>query len=204
MWTNNGHVAVWELNGSNIINSGLSNGQIGTNFNFGTTGDFNGDGSSDVFWVSDSGQVAEWNMKDASVIGSGLSNGSIGTDWSVAGSGDFNGDGRADVLWTNAVGDATTWLMNGQNVQQAAISGTIGMNWRVGGISDINMDGRADIVWVNTTNNAVVIWYMNGTQVADCICRGAPRPSESLFERPTPVARRGGSDSGRPRREAVE
>ena len=167
LWTNKGRVAVWELDGSNIINSGLSNGQIGTNFNFGTTGDFNGDGSSDVLWVNNSGQVAEWNMKDTSVIGGGLSNGSIGTDWSVAGSGDLNGDGRADVLWTNAAGDATTWLMNGQNVQQAAISGTIGMNWRVGGISDINMDVRADIVWVNTTNNAVVIWYMNGTQVTD-------------------------------------
>jgi len=71
------------------------------------------------------------------------------------------------VLWTNAAGQAATWLMNDQNVQQAAISGTIGIDWRVGGIGDINMDGRADIVWVNTTNNAVVIWYMSGTQVAD-------------------------------------
>ena len=50
---------------------------------------------------------------------------------------------------------------------------TEALNWRVGGISDINMDGRADIVWVNTTNNAVVIWYMNGTQVAD----SAPGPA---------------------------
>jgi len=103
-------------------------------------------------------------MQDVSVIGGGLSNGTIGTDWSVAASGDFNGDGRADVLWTDSAGEAR--LMNGQNVQQAAVSGTIGMNWRVGGISDINMDGGADIMWVNTTNNAVIIWYMDGTQLA--------------------------------------
>jgi RTX calcium-binding nonapeptide repeat (4 copies)/FG-GAP-like repeat len=167
LWTNNGQAAVWELNGGNIINSGLSNGLIGTNFNVGTTGDFNGDGNSDVLWVSNSRQVAVWEMKDAAVIGSGLSNGSIGTDWSFAGSGDFDGNGRADILWTNSAGQAATWLMNGQNVQQAAISGTIGMDWRVGGTGDVNMDGKTDVVWVNTNNNAVVVWYMNGTQVAD-------------------------------------
>jgi len=167
LWTNNGQAAVWELDGGNIINSGLSNGLIGTNFNVGTTGDFNGDGNSDVLWVNNSGQVAVWEMKDATVIGGGLSNGSIGTDWSLAGSGDFDGDGRADILWTNSAGQAATWLMNGQNVQQAAISGTIGMDWRVGGTGDVNMDGKTDVVWVNTNNNAVVVWYMNGTQVAD-------------------------------------
>ena len=166
LWTNNGRVAVWELNGSNIVGSGVSNGQIGANFNVGATGDFSGDGNSDLFWVSNAGQVAVWTMQDASVIGGGLSNGSIGTNWSVVGSGDFNGDGRDDILWTNAAGQAASWLMNGQNVQQGGVSGTIGTNWRVGGIGDINTDGKADVVWTNPADNAVVVWHMNGTQVA--------------------------------------
>jgi VCBS repeat protein len=166
LWVNTGRVAVWELQGAAIIGGGVSNGQIGSNFSFKTLGDFNHDGDSDVLWQSNTGQVAVWLMQGSNIAGGGLTNAAIGTNWTAGGTGDFNGDGRDDVVWFNSSGQAVTWLMNGTAVTSAAISGTIGGGFKVGGIADMNMDGKADIVWWNPTNNAVAIWYMNGTQVA--------------------------------------
>jgi hypothetical protein len=169
LWVNAGRVAVWELQGTAIIAGGVSNGQIGSNFSFKGLGDFNHDGNSDVVWQSNTGQVAIWLMQGSNIIAGGLSNAAIGTDWTMGGTGDFNGDGHDDALWFNSSGQAVTWLMNGVNgagVTSAAISGTIGAGWKVGGIADMNMDGKADVVWWNPANNAVAIWYMNGTRVA--------------------------------------
>jgi hypothetical protein len=169
LWVNAGRVAVWELQGTAIIAGGVSNGQIGTNFSFKGLGDFNHDGNSDVVWQSNTGQVAIWLMQGSDIVTGGLTNAAIGTDWTMGGTGDFNGDGHDDALWFNSSGQAVTWLMNGVNgagVTSAAISGTIGAGWKVGGIADMNMDGKADVVWWNPANNAVAIWYMNGTRVA--------------------------------------
>jgi hypothetical protein len=166
LWVKTGRVAVWELQGSAIIAGGVSNGQIGSNFSFKGLGDFNHDGNSDVLWQSNTGQVAIWLMQGSNIVAGGLTNAAIGTDWTMGGAGDFNGDGRDDALWFNSSGQAVTWLMNGTSVASAAVSGTIGAGFKVGGIADMNMDGKADVVWWNPANNAVAIWYMNGTLVA--------------------------------------
>ena len=67
------------------------------------TGDFNGDGKSDILWQNTNGAVAIWQMNGAKVIGGGLV-GNPGPSWHVIGGGDFNGDGNSDILCQNTSG----------------------------------------------------------------------------------------------------
>ena len=65
------------------------------------TGDFDGDGRSDILWRNTNGAVSIWKMngllvKAAATIYSG------GPEWLVAGIGDHNGDGKSDILWRHA------------------------------------------------------------------------------------------------------
>ena len=54
--TRNGEVAIWELNGTSVIGSG-SLGNPGPSWHAIGTGDFNGDGFSDILWQNSSGEV---------------------------------------------------------------------------------------------------------------------------------------------------
>ena len=75
------------------------------------TGDFNGDGRSDILWRDYNGQLTDWlgtasggfieNSVNASVF--------VSNDWQIASVGDFNGDGRDDILWRDFNGQLTTW-----------------------------------------------------------------------------------------------
>ena len=72
------------------------------------TGDFNGDGHSDILFQNTSGQVAIWEMDgttDRSAAGPVASN--PGPSWKAVGTGDFNGDGNSDILWQNAASCAS-------------------------------------------------------------------------------------------------
>ncbi|HEX7826399.1 MAG TPA: VCBS repeat-containing protein, partial [Mycobacterium sp.] len=78
------------------------------------TGDFNGDGRSDILWRNTAtGQLSDWLGKadggftpnDANAFAS------VPLDWQIAGTGDFNGDGRSDIAWRNtASGAMSDWL----------------------------------------------------------------------------------------------
>ncbi len=64
------------------------------------TGDFNGDGDSDILWQNANGQVAIWEMngtnsdrREATVSPN------PGPNWKAIGTGDFNGDGFSDILF---------------------------------------------------------------------------------------------------------
>jgi hypothetical protein len=79
------------------------------------TGDFNGDGKTDILWRNKgTGQNVVWFMD-------GVAYGSYAwllevTDlnWEIVGTGDFNGDGKTDILWRNkSTGQNVVWLMNG-------------------------------------------------------------------------------------------
>ncbi len=83
------------------------------------TGDFNGDGYSDILWQNTNGAVAIWEMNGAKVIASAVV-GNPGTSWHVIGSGDFNGDGYSDILWQNTNGAVAIWEMNGPKVIASA------------------------------------------------------------------------------------
>ena len=66
------------------------------------TGDFNGDGKSDILWQNTDGTPAIWLMNGTNPIGAAVVGASNpGPSWHVEGTGDFNGDGKSDILWQN-------------------------------------------------------------------------------------------------------
>jgi len=76
------------------------------------TGDFNGDGRSDLLWRHSSGTLSNWlgTASGGWIINDASSLTQVPTDWHVVGVGDFNGDGRDDILWRNASGQLSNWL----------------------------------------------------------------------------------------------
>jgi len=173
LWQNaDGQAAIWEMNGLNQIPGG--SGEVGPNPGPGWTaigtGDFNGDGLSDVLWQdAATGQVAIWEMNGLNQIpgGSQVLGVDPGPGWKAVGTGDFNGDGDSDVLLQNtSSGQVAIWEMNGTNVIGGGVlSVDPGPGWQAIGTGDFNDDGRSDILFQNSSSGQVAIWEMNGTNV---------------------------------------
>jgi serralysin len=68
-----------EINGIDI-NASASLGNPGPSWHVKGTGDFNGDGFSDILWQNSSGAVAIWEMNGTNVIAS-ASIGNPGPAW---------------------------------------------------------------------------------------------------------------------------
>ena len=83
--TSTGAIAVRLMNGSTISSSaGL--GSLSTTWPVVETGDFDGDGESDILWHDTSGDAAIWFM-NGTTVSSGVGLGTIATSWSIQGAG---------------------------------------------------------------------------------------------------------------------
>jgi hypothetical protein len=123
-------------------------------------GDFNGDGVSDILWISSSTtETKRWSIWQLSTTGGPqIFSGSDATlssytPYLV----DINGDGKTDILWDSidtsglSTGNRVLWLSKGDGtfVVQTNVSG---QNGTLSGfrpyIGDFNGDGLGDILWV--------------------------------------------------------
>ena len=145
------------------------------------TGDFTGDGKTDILWVNASDRTMQiWAMNGARVQSRTPVVAENGTPersaapWHIVGTGDFTGNAKADILWVNA-SDRTMqiWAMDGGRVTGrltvVAENGTPEHSappWRIVRIGDFNRDGKADILWLNTSDSAMQLWIMEGGRVA--------------------------------------
>ncbi len=157
LWRNvNGQLSNWlgTANGGLADNGNVVNQYVPLDWKIAGTGDFNGDGRSDILWRNDNGRLSQW----LGTANGGLSdnfanvNAFVPTSWKVAEIADFNNDGRADVLWRNDSGHLSQWLGtasgalidNGTNVNQLVPNA-----WKIQDAADFNGDGFADVLWRN-------------------------------------------------------
>jgi hypothetical protein len=168
LWRDNtGDLAIWEMMGTQVINSGATFVATITGWSVSGIGDFNGDGKSDVLWTDGSGNYAIWEMNGTQLLNSVATYlAKVSTQWTVVGVGDFNGDGKADILWGDQAGDYAIWEMNGTQIinPSATFVATLSTNWKVLRVGDFNGDGKSDILWTDGNGN-YAISEMNGTQI---------------------------------------
>jgi hypothetical protein len=132
------------------------------------SGDFNGDGKSDILWRNSStGSNVIWR--------SGLKSTPQGvarvadTQWQVAAVGDFGGDGKSDILWRDAITGANTiWNSANKNSRQSVAS-MPDVLWQVAGIGDFNGDGKDDILWRHAATGANLIWRSGGNATPQAV-----------------------------------
>ena len=154
---------IWKDGASWKLNQDL---KLGT---FAGTGDFDGDGRTDVLRLHYTGLViGEMSNGDGTFSGTLLNK--LGAGWSIAGIGDFNGNGTDDVLVANPAGASettglvgyweggTTWnIINGSTAE-----------WECIATGDFNGDGKCDMLWRNKfldesgqTFNAFCTWIVD-------------------------------------------
>jgi hypothetical protein len=95
------------------------------------TGDFDGDGKTDILWRNSDGTVGLWLMNGTQVV-STTSFGIVPASWSIFETGDFNGDGKSDILWRNSDGTVGMWLMNGTQFTPSSF-GVLPTSWTIQG-----------------------------------------------------------------------
>jgi hypothetical protein len=95
------------------------------------TGDFNGDGTSDILWRNTStGEVDTWLMNNGQMTG-GAVLGTMSSAWQLAGIGDLTGNGTSDVVWRNTTtGQVQTWLISNDHVTGGSVIGTVSTAWQ--------------------------------------------------------------------------
>jgi hypothetical protein len=118
------------MNGTSIIGGGLVANNPGPTWQIKGTGDFYGDGHTDILWQNDNGSVAIWDMNGTSIIGGGLVS-DPGPTWHIKGTGDFNNDGHTDIAFQNDDGTVAIWEMNGTNIIGGGAVANPGTGWNV-------------------------------------------------------------------------
>lgn len=131
------------------------------------TGDYDGDGKTDLLWgYKDSGHLALSMTNNASIAHTELLH--MDNDpWRIVGTGDYNGDGMADIIQQNKIDGQTRISFMDANVvvSSAAIEGASDPALRVIGSGDFNKDQRDDVLWYYTASGKFYITLMNGPLV---------------------------------------
>ena len=189
LWQNDsGEIYIWELNGPNMIGGGSVGGgslvHPGPHWHVIGTGDFNGDGNSDVLWQNDSGEIVIWELNGTRVIAA-ASLGNPGPSWHAIGAGNFNVDSYSDIILQNSSGEVSIWELKGTTVIGGGSVRNPGPTWHVVATGDFRgpppgsqyvVDDRRDILFQNDSGE-VYIWEMNGTTVVGAGSVGNPGPT---------------------------
>ena len=149
------------------------------------SGDFDGDGRSDIMSVASNGQLRAWPSTgdmsaDSRLFASGTGR-LVGSGWTSADvprmfTGDFNGDGRTDLIGQMASGQLRLWPSTGDlsadsRLFTTATSRIVGGGWTLTNVpriitGDFNGDGRTDVIQ-QLTNGQLKIWPSTGDISAD-------------------------------------
>jgi len=156
---------VQDSEGSAIDPTGVTLASAGPDWTVEGTGDFDGDGKTDILWQLPDGRTCIWVMNGTNVLSQEFTSVIASPDWTVEGIGDFDGDGRSDILWRLPDGRTNIWMMNGINVvSQGFTSISASLSWTLEDTGDFDGNGKSDILW-RRADGKTFIWLMDGASV---------------------------------------
>ena len=170
-----GQVTAFYMNAGNsqLVAEGAVGRQIsGPNWEVAGTGDFNGDGKTDLLLRNNiADQTIAWYMNDQGKI---LSETLVGrrfedSRWKIETTADFTGDGQADWLLRHYVsGQNLLMEMDGTEIVSERLIGRVveDLDWQIVGTKDLNGDGEMDIIWQNSIASQTLAWQMQDGQIA--------------------------------------
>jgi len=180
----NGHILIMKANSTDAIGTVNSASTVtgpGAGWNITSSGDFNGDGKSDILWSNTTtGQTEVFLMNGGTVAttGAALNN---GVNLKAVGTGDFNNDGKSDIAFQNQTDfSVSIWTMNGTVQSGAPINiaaPTVinpGDNFILRGAEDINADGFSDLLFSDSLNNVKAVELTTGGAVLATVSLAAP------------------------------
>jgi uncharacterized membrane protein len=161
-------VEVQFLNGNGTIGGGaITNTPFDANWQAVATGDFNGDGMTDIAYrrISDGLTELQFLNGTAAIGGGVIANNPFDNTWDVVGAADFNGDGDSDLVYQHRSDNLVEiQFLNGNSAigGGAIINNPFGPSWNVVAIGDFNKDGKADLVWQQQGGGVAEIQFLNG------------------------------------------
>ena len=121
-----GTLSVWHMDGVKLASSALLTPDHpgDEDWRVAGTGDFNGDGKTDLIFQHEDGTLAYWCLDGGKLIRSGLLKPHHPRDkhWRVGSVVDLNHDGKLDLVFQHKEeGDLAVWFMDGINLESAQL-----------------------------------------------------------------------------------
>jgi predicted outer membrane repeat protein len=168
VWQCGAQNKIWFLDGV-ALQASQSLPAVGGPWTLVASGDFHGDGFSDVLWRNPAtGQNAIWRLEGTTIIFADYLPTVNEAGWFIVNTLDGNGDGASDIVWRNAItGRNAIWLMGGFGIVGAGYLPTVeDLDWEMKAFGDYDGNGRTDIVWRHRLTGQNVLWFMDGTSVS--------------------------------------
>lgn len=162
-----GTMAVWLLNGIDLIISQILEPNENREGCLVANGDMNRDGKMDLLFQQPDGRLAIQYLRIITQTETEILPGvAVAAGWRLAATGEFNGDEQLDLVFQHADGAIEVWLMNGPILARkmpTSPTGPIGSDWRLAGAADFNQDRQTDLLFQHQTSGDLAVWLMHGT-----------------------------------------
>jgi len=138
MHRNNGKLAVWKMNGTELVQAIELRGGLTVPLHWKALGvsDFNADGHKDIVFRHDDGRISVWLMNGFEFVENHL----LDTprpdhSWQFGALVDLDRNGQNDFIWKHADGRIRVWFMSGMSAINYGTlrNGRTGIHWKLSG-----------------------------------------------------------------------